>query len=215
MSWRDEVWPMQWRIGLSGLVNYFAYFLFNPVMFRYHGAVVAGQMGMTMQLVGGVQSLAMVFISTKVPQFGILIARGDRRQLDRLWTRASLMSLAVLTVGGSVLLAGVYGLRTLDLRITERFLEPWPTGMLLAAALLAQVSQCQTAYIRAHRREAIMVLSVTTSVATGILVWLFGRKFGPIGAALSSVGVAAVAVAWETSVWRQFRSDVSPGGRAA
>ena len=44
ISWSQEIWPMQWRLALSGMVNYFAFSLFNPVMFHYHGAVVAGQM---------------------------------------------------------------------------------------------------------------------------------------------------------------------------
>ena len=35
-------WPIQWRMGLSGLLMYFAGNCFNPVMFYYHGAAIAG-----------------------------------------------------------------------------------------------------------------------------------------------------------------------------
>jgi len=34
IRWRQEVWPMQWRLGVQGLVNYLLYSLFTPVMFH-------------------------------------------------------------------------------------------------------------------------------------------------------------------------------------
>ena len=55
VQWRLEIWPMQWRLALQGLVNYFMFSLFTPVMFHYHGPEVAGRMGMTLQIVGVVQ----------------------------------------------------------------------------------------------------------------------------------------------------------------
>ena len=41
---------------------HFAFSLFNPVMFQYKGAVVAGQMGMTLAMVYGLQSLGVAIL---------------------------------------------------------------------------------------------------------------------------------------------------------
>jgi hypothetical protein len=50
LSWWGEIWPMQWRMAVSSGAAYFMYQLFNPVLFQYHGPVIAGQMGMTMSV---------------------------------------------------------------------------------------------------------------------------------------------------------------------
>jgi hypothetical protein len=209
MSWRDEVWPMQWRIGMAGLVNYFAYFLFTPVMFRYHGAVAAGQIGMTMQITGSIQSLAMAFVSTKVPQFGVLVARRDYDQLHPLWRRSLVASTIVVAIGGGGLVAAVALAGAFDLTIAARLLRPADAALLAAAALLVQISQCQTAYMRAHRRELLVVLAVTSSLLTGALVWLLGRLWGPTGALAGNLAVASLIVIWETAIWRRFRAEVT------
>ena len=208
MDWKIEVWPMQWRLALSGLVNYFAYSLFNPVMFHYHGAAVAGQMGMTLQIVGALQSLAMAWVSARVPSFGVLIARTDYAGLDRLWRRTLLISGLAIAAGAGVIWGLVYGMNVLEIPLAQRLLGPVPTGVLLLSAVLMQVAQCYTAYMRAHKREPILLLSVTTSIAIGMLVWLLGARFGPIGAAAGYLAVMVVLLAWETAIWFQFRADV-------
>lgn len=215
MSWRDDVWPMQWRLGVSGVVNYVANGLYNPVMFRYHGAAVAGQMGLSIQVVGAVQSLAMVFVSTKVPTFGVLIARRDYTQLDGLWKRSALVSLLVMAGGGAALAATVSGLTVFEPAAANRFLPLTHIILMVTAAVLMQISQCQTAYMRAHRAEPIVVLSVTMSLVSGLSVWLLGSSLGPLGAVGGSVAIAVVVVLWETAIWRRFRDQAIAGARTS
>lgn len=208
MRWKTEIWPMQWRLALSGVVNYFAFSLFNPVMFQYHGAVVAGQMGMTWQAMSAVQAVALAWVYTKVPRFGILIARKNYVELDRFWLRTSLVSLAVVSGGAGVVWLVVYSLNALHLPLAQRLLAPLPTGLFLLAAVLMQVSQCQSAYLRAHKREPIMVMSVTSSLTIGLLVWLLGSRLGPTGAAIGYLAVVAgLIIPWETVIWFRCRAE--------
>lgn len=207
LVWRTDVWPMQWRLALSGIVNYFAFSMFNPVMFRYHGPAAAGQMGMTLQAIGGLQALAMVWITTRVPQLGALTAQRDYPALDRLWRRVSTISVTLFALGGLSLLGLVWVLYAWRLPIATRLLPPLPTACLVAAGLLMQVSQCQTAYMRAHKQEPIVVMSVTTSIANAVVVWLFGRQYAALGATTAYLFIMAVVVIWETAIWRRFRSE--------
>jgi O-antigen/teichoic acid export membrane protein len=207
MHWRNEIWPMQWRLALSGVANYFAFSLFNPIMFYYHGAVVAGQMGMTWSIVTSVQALALIWVQTKVPRFGMLIAKKQYEDLDRFWLRSSLVSLLVLCAGAGSSFVLVYTLNVLRIPLAERLLPPLPMGFFLLAAVFMQVSQCQSAYLRAHKQEPIMVLSVTSSLLIGLAVWELGRRFGPNGAAVGFLAVIAVlAVPWETAIWFRCRA---------
>lgn len=207
LSWRHDVWPMQWRLALSGIVNYFAFSLFNPVMFTYHGAAVAGQMGMTWQGVGALQAMALVWISTRVPRFGLHIAQRDYAGLHKLWWHTSLLTVGLFAAAALTLWLSVVALNFWQIPLGARLLAPLPTAYLLAAVLLMQVSQCQTAYMRAHRKEPIVVMSVTTSIAAGLAVWTFGRTYGPVGATSGYCAVMVGLVVWETAIFKRFRAN--------
>ncbi len=205
IDWYTEIWPMQWRLAASGVVNYFANSLAVPVIFHYHGAVAAGQMGMTRMVVNAILTMALAGVQTKVPRFGRLIAKQRYRELDRLWFRSSLVSLAAISAGAVSLWLAVWFLDALDLAFADRLLSPLPTGLFLLAAVLLQVSWCQTAYLRAHKQEPILVMGVTTSLATGLAVWWLGGRFGPLGAAAGTLAVMVVVVIWETAIWLRCR----------
>src|ERR1043166_1306716 len=204
--WKTDLWPMQWRLALSGFVAYFVSSFFNPIMFRNHGPVVAGQMGMTLILIYAIQTIPLAWIQTKVPRFGVMIAHKDYGALDRFWLRASSVSLVVASLAAAGLWSGVYVMNALTFHLASRLLPPLPTGVLLVAMVLMQIGQCQTAYLRAHRQEPIMVLSVTLGVASGLVIWLCGRRYGPTGAALGYLIVVAGSLVWETIVWFRCRA---------
>ena len=69
-----EVWAFQWRIAVSWLCGYFIFQLYNPVLFAYHGAVTAGQMGMSLSLANALISVAISWVNTKAAPFGAMIA---------------------------------------------------------------------------------------------------------------------------------------------
>ncbi|MFL6244859.1 MAG: hypothetical protein ACJ74H_02450 [Thermoanaerobaculia bacterium] len=206
LDWRADVWPMQWRLALSGVVSFLAVSLFNPVMFRYHGAAAAGRMGMTLAMTAGVQAIALAWISTRVPRFGQYVSRRDWRSLDALWWRSTIISTAVAATGAIAAFLLVYVLNDLKLPVAQRLLPPVPTAILLAGAVIMHISQCQSAYLRAHRQEPIVWMSVTCSVLTGLGVWWFGARMGPIGAAWSYLTVAGITIVWETAIWRRCRA---------
>jgi O-antigen/teichoic acid export membrane protein len=198
---------MQWRLGVSALVTYFLNSLYNPVMFRYHGAEVAGQMGMTLQMLTGLSVIAMSWITTKVPSFGALIAMKRYTELDEVWRRVSLISLGIILGGAVVFLLAVCVIKGTGIALSRRILDPLPTGVFLAATIIAQFVQCLVAYLRAHRREPIMLASVSICLGTGSLVWLLGSRWGPTGAAIGNLTVISLGAAWIWNIWRRCRRD--------
>lgn len=47
LSWLTDILPFQWRIALSWVSGYFIFNFFTPVLFKFQGPILAGQMGMT------------------------------------------------------------------------------------------------------------------------------------------------------------------------
>ena len=101
----------------------------------------------------------------------------------------------------------VYLLNAFQHPFAQRLLPPLPTGLLLLAAVLLQISQCQSAYLRAHKREPIMVMSAVSSLSMGLLVWGLGWIFGPTGASAAYLATVAILILpWQTAIWRRCRA---------
>jgi hypothetical protein len=96
VSWRREILPFQWRIALSWSSGFLIFNLFNPLLFANHGPVVAGQMGMSLQIISALNNAAMAWITTKVPTYGRLIATKQIAELNTLFIRGLSQSFVFL-----------------------------------------------------------------------------------------------------------------------
>jgi O-antigen/teichoic acid export membrane protein len=206
IRWRKEIWPMQWRLALGGSMGYFMVSIYTPVMFHYQGPIVAGQMGMTWQLVTALSSLAMAWVATKVPRFGILIAQKKYAELDRFFFRTSGISMGVISLGAVLLWLLVYGLNYFEYPLAQRLLSPLPFGLFIAGTVLGQVAQCQSAYLRAHKKEPFLLYSLVYGLLNGIVVWFLGSRYGAIGASAGYLLVMIlVSVPLGSYIWIKCR----------
>ncbi len=206
VDWRLEIWPMQWRLAVAGLVTFLFSSIMSPIMFWYRGPVVAGQMGMTMQMVVGLQAVGMAWVSVGTPRFGMLIAQRRYGELDSLWRKTLMASTFVVVAGASSGLAAVWLLQRFHVKLAERMLSPLPTALLLLSAVLVHVSSCQIAYLRAHKREAVLAPNVSMGILNGLLVWQLGRRFGPLGAASACLIQTLIGTIWVTAIWTRCRA---------
>jgi O-antigen/teichoic acid export membrane protein len=183
IQWRTELWPFQWRIGVSWISGYFIFSIFTPVMFYYRGPRVAGQMGMTLALVAAIESLAYAWINTRMPQFGMLVARQQFTELDRFFRRLLWIALAMAGAAGT----GVWGL-ILCLHygwpsLSERVLPLLAVTLFLVQRILNVAISAMAFYLRAHKREPLVIVSLVGAGLVGFCTWMFGAKWGPTGAA--------------------------------
>lgn len=206
--WSDEVWPMQWRLGLASIAGYFAFSLFTPVLFHFHGPVLAGQMGMTWTLLMVLQSAALAWLQTRVPKFGSLAADRNWTELDRLFRRMALISLSVITLGGVALCGLMYGLAAFELKLASRLLPLLPTTIFVVALIGHFIVHAQSIYVHAHKQDPLAFAQISGNAAIGLAVWWLGREYGAIGAATGYLGVVVVLLLpVATIVWSRFRRD--------
>lgn len=216
ISWRTEIWSFQWRIALSWVSGYFAFSLFTPVLFQFRGPVVAGQMGMTWTVVSALSAICMTWVLTKAPRFGVLVASKDYARLDRLVLRSGVAAFGVACCGAIVMEGLVYLLYALDHPLATRLLPPLPTGLFLLAAVLMQISYPQSAYLRAHKKEPFLGLSVASGLLIGLSTVLLGSRYGATGMAAGYLAVVAlVALPMGTVIWYRCRAawHVPAGGQ--
>ena len=204
ISWRHEIWPFQWRTAVIWMSSYFTSNFFTPLLFYFHGPVVAGQMGATMSLVASLSALAQSWTVSKGPRFGMLVSRRQFGELDRLFYKATAQAVGICIIGGLALLAGLVFVRA-HFALGARFLAPGPTSLLVLVTVLNQVGYSQGVYTNAHKQAPFMILAVVGSLAIGLLAVAFGYSFGAWGVALAYVLVQVPLLVWVYVVWERCR----------
>lgn len=191
-TWRHDIWPLQWKFALSWLSGYLLYSLFTPVLFAFHGPEVAGRMGLTLTAAAAISSAAFATIATKVPRLAFHAATSAYGDMDALFRRATISSLAVASAGAAIFFGGLLVARELSLEIASRFLPPLETALLLVAIVLQQLRFAMGSYLRAHKEEPLVLLSVLEALVAIPVFTLLGRSFGAIGMVLGFLGLTTL-----------------------
>jgi putative glycosyltransferase (TIGR04372 family) len=205
INWRKEIFPMQWRIALSWISGYFVFSLFTPVLFRYHGPVVAGQFGMTWSVIGAITGVAASWLSPRVPQFGILIARKEYTKLNDLFWRTTKI-FSVITAGISVTVwLLVFTLYRFGHPLSIRILPPLLTGVFLVAQGVSSLTLPLSAYLRAHKREPLLWISLAFGLVTGLSTVILGPRYGTTGLAWSFLACNLLVFPFVVFIWFRCR----------
>lgn len=207
LMWRTDIFPLQWRIALSWSSGYFVFSLFTPVLFHYHGPVVAGQMGMTWIFINALMAVAASWVMPKAPQFGILIAQQKYTELDHLLWRLTAIVLAVTAVAALVTWAFVLVLHQLHHPFATRLLAPSSTGYLLLATFIMSASLPMSIYLRAHKKEPLLVLQLINGLLTGIAVLVLGKHYSAEGMVIGYLAVTALLTPFVALIWHRRRAE--------
>lgn len=205
IDWREEIWPLQWKFALTWIGGYLLHALFTPVLFAFHGAVVAGQMGMTLALVSMLTSVSYAIFSTKIPLLAQRAARKEFDEMDRLFQRVTLSSMLAAGIGAVGIWITLYGLTQSDLELARRFLSPFETGVLLIAAFVQQLRYAMGAYLRAHKEEPFLQISLIEGGCAVIGLFLLGRSFGALGMALGFLAITLVMIVPAVMIFQRKR----------
>jgi O-antigen/teichoic acid export membrane protein len=218
IHWKAEIWPLQWKIALSWLSGYFIFQLFTPVLFAYRGAIEAGQMGMSFSLANALMSVAMAWMSTKAPQFGTLIAHKDYARLDVLFNSTLIRSFMVIFTLGVVLCSINYALHLINLPLAVRFLDPLPFTLLIGATMLNYVTYAQSTYLRAHKQEPFLLISLISAALIAVSTLTLGKVQGATGIMAGYLGVCTcVGFGWGSHIFivkrREWRHELNSNGQ--
>ncbi len=186
VNYLREIFPYQWKIALSWVSGYFIFQLFNPVLFATEGAVVAGQMGMTLAALNGIQSMSLSWISTKIPLFSGLIAQKNYLQLDTIFNRTLKQSACINGVLLLIMLLGIFVIRHYHIVIGgmdlgSRFLPYIPMVLMMIPLFINQFVNAWATYLRCHKQEPFLMNSIVGGILCCLSTVLLGKYFGVLG----------------------------------
>ncbi|WP_020184126.1 MULTISPECIES: lipopolysaccharide biosynthesis protein [Methylotenera] len=182
-SWGKEVWPMQWRIAVSWVSGYFIFQLFTPILFYFHGPAIAGQMGMSLVVANVITIIPLIWLQANSPAMVKLVSNKNWPALDALYARVFWQSTMVSLIGVIVLSVLLYVFSAHPL--IHRLLPLVDMIYLFVAFFLSHAIGALAHYLRMHKREPFMVLSLIGAVLTALSMWFFGRLYASTGMVIS------------------------------
>lgn len=213
LSWRSDLLPMQWRLALQGLVGYFSFPLYVALTFSHHGAAEAGRLGMTLQIVGAMQSLSLVLVATRAPAFAIAVAQRQRQAMEREWKQVSIRSLIAMLGIVITFLAALQGAVGMDWSMVSRVLTPAVFVMLALGSFFGLMIQCMAMYLRAHKQERLTQVGLTSGLLYGLTAWFVVPSWGSAGVAFCYLVVTAlVAFPSAAYLFRNSRREWNSAG---
>jgi len=207
-----EIFPYQWKIALSWISGYFIFQLFNPVLFATEGAVVAGQMGMTLAALNGILSLSLAWITTKVPLFSGLIAQKRYTQLDSIFNKtlkqSSLINFAALVfLGVAIFLIRFFNIEISGKLLGNRFLNYIPLFLMMIPVFLNQFIAAWATYLRCHKKEPFLINSIVGGILCLLSTVLLGKYFGVIGVTIGYCLISLSMFPWAYYIFKTKRLE--------
>ena len=211
VGWRREIWPFQWRIAVSWLCGYFIFQLINPVLFALQGPVAAGRMGMSLSVAGSLWAVATAWMNTKASPFGNMVARGEIAVFEGLFFRTLWQSTILLAVGLLVFFQMLLIVYFRFPGLAMRVLAPWAFGLVLLTTLFNHILSSETLYMRAHKREPMIVQTVGVAIMLGIATPLLAKFSGANAVAVGYFAISGVVgLAWGTYIFVTLRREWYP-----
>ncbi len=212
VMYMKEIFPYQWRIALSWISGYFIFQLFNPVLFATEGAKVAGQMGMTISALNGLQALTQSWINTKVPRLSGLIAQKNFVELDSLFAKTMKQ---MLFIGTSLLLVFIAAIaaiqhfhwQPLNMDIGDRFLPILPLSLMAWAVFTMFPINCWATYLRCHKKEPLLLNSVVVAILCCLSTLIFGNLYGLIGMTIGFALIRLISLIWIYSIYKHKKKE--------
>jgi hypothetical protein len=164
-------------------------------------------MGMSLTLCLALASVSMAWMSTKASPFGVLVARRQWQTLDTLFFKTLRQSLLVLVVGSVVLYVCVCILHYLDHPLSRRILHPLPFAFLLLSAMINHVIFCEAQYLRTHKREPFLWLSVAIGALTAVSTFLLAKPFSALGVSTGYFACCTVLLIAGTKIFLDKRKE--------
>jgi len=215
-QWMTDVWPFQWKIGLSGLSGFLIFRAFSPIVFLEKGPDAAGQFGLAISLMNLLISISSAWPMSQAARYSTWIAAGRYRDLRREFPRLLVSSTAVAAGAATTLAASLWLAREIGLNFALRLTEPKTTTIILAAAVVHHVVLCVAMFLRAEGREPLLGASVLGGLATVAVVWLVARHgtSGDIAVAnlICSFGGIPVVFHLLRSRGRAWQASANAGG---
>lgn len=177
-SWRSEFFPLLARYSVSWASGYLIFQIYTPLMFHFHGAVEAGKIGISISLWTAIFSISNVWVYASTPKMNMLVSKKEWKDLDLEFKRSLTLSLITYLLG-TISFIGIIYLLSFKIDLITRFASPLALTMLGAGWFCQMIINTIAVYLRAHKEEPLVLLSVVLAIYIIIVTFLVAQYLPP------------------------------------
>lgn len=212
INYFKEIFPYQWKIALSWISGFFITQLFNPVLFASEGAMVAGQMGMTVAVLSAIQGLVLSWQTTKVPLYSGWIEMKQYNILDTVFNKTTRQVMHLCLGLLTIMFLCVWFLRETHLgfnggELGERFLDYLPMLILFIPYLFNLLVGSWAIYLRCHKQEPFLITSIISGALQCLSVFVLGRTYGLYGMLLGYASINIIMTPFNYMIYENKKKE--------
>lgn len=196
--WRQEIFPLQWRMSLSWLSGYFIFQLITPITFNRFGPVVAGQLGFAVSAMNSILFVATTFTTALSPRLSTLFHSGKIQEFNFLFDGSLKRSVVAIFLLSQAFVLLIFSMSFFHLPLALRFL-PWRPLLIYSFSVILSASvYCMATYLRSQAIEPLVSQSAITAFVMAPMLWIFSSiSLEAMLAAMLIVTVGSSIAVWK------------------
>lgn len=197
INWSKNIMPLILRYAISWISGYFAFNIYNPLVFALKGANAAGKVGYSLSIISAIYSVANVWSLVSIPKYNMAVELKKWDYLDLLVKKNIIYSCVTYTCG-IVALYSMKFIPMIDKLIWTRIMPSLTVMMLASAYLFSAVCYALATYLRAHKKEPFLFVSVLdgilSALLTFIILWIFDLDNIFMGVLISKIIITPISL---------------------
>ena len=170
-DWWPEFSKLIWRYAISWSSGYFIFQIFTPIAFYFHGAGFSGKIGISIAMWTAGFSIANTWMTAIMPKMNMLISEQKWNELDIVFKKNLHRTVFTIFVGGLIYFM-LYFLLHNSVAFFGRVLPPLSMAMLWISWTFQSWVNSVACYLRSHKREPMMKISVVCGVWVMITTYI-------------------------------------------
>ena len=162
-NWWPEFSKLIWRYAISWGSGFLVFQLFTPLTFYFFGPISAGKIGISINMWTAGYNISVSWITAVTPKLNMLISEKKWTQLDYLFNNSFIKSVGTMLLGGFCFFVFEYFIG-LKFSFFNRIMTPRGMLILFLAWLLQVIINAQAIYLRAHKKEPLVLISCVNAI---------------------------------------------------
>lgn len=167
-DWSKEFISLIWKYAISWASGYGSIQIYVPLAFKFYGSEIAGKIGLSMALCMAAFNISNVFLTSRIPDFNILIEQKQWKELNKLFINAFWKTISLYALGTTVFFIGFYFWYD-SFAILQRLVSPFTLIILFVAWFMQNIINGLAVYLRAFKEEPLYLVSMLNSIFTLII----------------------------------------------
>lgn len=204
ISWKLEIFPMQWRVAIGSISGYLIFQAINPIILLNRGAIEAGRVGLALNIFNSLTTLGMTFVNASTPAMLKQIALNNREKLNSIFIRSVTYGLVFAIFSCLVFIISIEYMSGAHFGVVDRIAE---TKILLCLAIVTIVNTLifsAASYMRAHKVEPMLAPTIVGGILTLVAVYFGSRIDSVTPFALYSASTLIIGAPWTWVLFKRY-----------